>query len=286
MSWDDYTARLTKEWAELLDSDPKESKVQSFLEAHPSLLPGSFGDVGPGGHHGPRLSGVFREPPLKGLNRSRRPDFMWVTSATGLVTPICIEIEKPSRPWFNLNGRPSSELTAALDQFADWKVWFSEPENQSIFRKTYVSSEFDHRTLEPQFVLIYGRASEFDPAHSRHSNPNALRKKRGFLARRDEYFYTFDSLKPNQKAKDCTTITMKEDRGPVLHSVPPTFETGPDTMDEAVIMRDPSKALARAPWMSEDRREHVKARWQHWRSEGDRVRDPGEIVVRSMGSTE
>lgn len=274
MGWDAYSARLLTEWKALLNQDPEpdEKDVQKFLELHPSLLPGGFGDVGPSGHHGPWLGGVYREPPLKGLNRQRRPDFMWVTSGTDLVTPICIEIEKPNRPWFKKNGRPSRELTEALDQLADWKVWFSEPENQSIFRKTYVSQDFEHRVLKPQYVLIYGRAAEFMPAQSRHKNPNALRKKRGFMARQDEYFYTFDSLEPNPKAKHCTTLSMKEDGGPELFSFPATFETTADTMDDAVILRDPAPALVRSKWMDEGQKNHIREMWRYWQSQGDQSR--------------
>ena len=44
--------------------------------------------------------GVFRQPPLQGLDRDRRPDFMWITRATSQITPICIEIEKPGKEWF------------------------------------------------------------------------------------------------------------------------------------------------------------------------------------------
>jgi len=134
-SWQEYKSWLLPHWTALLDRDPPERAVQEFLEQHPSLLPGAMGDVGPGGHHGRTLGGVWAEPELAGLDRDRVPDFMWVTRSTSLITPICIEIERPGKHWFNLDGTPTADLTQALDQLADWKVWFSEPENQLVFRR-------------------------------------------------------------------------------------------------------------------------------------------------------
>ncbi len=95
---------------------------------------------------------------------------MWVTRSTSLITPICIEIERPGKHWFNLDGTPTATLTQALDQLTDWKVWFSEPENQLIFRRTYMLDGFTDRPIQPQYVLIYGRRDEFDTTR-RHSNP-------------------------------------------------------------------------------------------------------------------
>lgn len=112
--WGEYANWLTDQWQCLLESDPPELDVQRFLEAHPSLLPGADGDIGPGGHHGPEYDAVITEPPLKGIARDRRPDFMWITLSTSLVTPICIEIERPGKHWFNKSGVPTGELLKRL----------------------------------------------------------------------------------------------------------------------------------------------------------------------------
>jgi hypothetical protein len=69
------------------------------------------GDVGPGGHHGSDMGGVFREPDLTGRGSSRI--FTWVTRSSGLITPILIEIEKPSKRWFRSDGRPSGDFKDA-----------------------------------------------------------------------------------------------------------------------------------------------------------------------------
>jgi hypothetical protein len=115
MAWNDYVAEATAQWRALLDTEPEEREVQKFLELHPSMIPGGSGDIGPGGHHGSEMAAVFREPTLKGAGRSFQPDFMWVTRSTSLITPILIEIEKPSKRWYQEKSqRPTAELRDAL----------------------------------------------------------------------------------------------------------------------------------------------------------------------------
>ena len=144
---------------------------------------------------------------------------MWITRSTALITPVCIEIEKPGKRWFTKGGHPTAELSQALDQLIDWKVWFSESENQSIFRKTYLRGQYEDRQLLPQYVLIYGRASEFE-VPGPHERPDRLRKKRDFMRRGDdEHFMTFDSLRPKRDSSDFATLSMTAN-GPKLHAVP------------------------------------------------------------------
>lgn len=279
--WQHYIDWLMPAWASLLSSSPAEKEVQVFLEAHPCLLPGALGDIGPGGNHGPELDGVYREAPLEGLGRRRRPDFMWVTRSTSLITPICIEIEKPDRRWFSANGRPTAELTQALDQISDWKVWFSEPENQLIFRETYVAGTRRDRALRPQYVLIYGRQGEFEVGGP-HRQPGSLRKKRDFMRREDEVFLTFDSLRPKKDYSDFVTLSMTA-RGPMLHAVPPSFTTGPLTSRLATVIRNPRRAIEATPLWSDERKSYVLERWAYWKSVSEA---PGGLRIHRMQTGE
>ncbi|MGH3870478.1 MAG: Shedu anti-phage system protein SduA domain-containing protein [Pseudonocardiaceae bacterium] len=266
--WSEYESWLLDLWAELLASDPLEPQVQTFLEAHPALLPGGNGDIGPGGHHGSEYEAVYAEPPLHGLPRDRRPDFMWVTRSTSLITPICIEIERPRKRWFNQSGTPTKELTQALDQLVQWKVWFSEPENQAIFWKTYLRGEDRDRQLLPQYVLIFGRREEFDDRSGIHDAPRRLTKKREFMARRDEHFLTFDSLRPREDYRDSVTLKMTAS-GPVLHRIPPSFTTGPETRDVASAVRNPRPAIDKTELWSDERKAYVLERWSYWQKVAD-----------------
>lgn len=278
IAWDAYVEWLLPRWRELLSSDPPESAVQKFLESHPVLLPGGLGDVGPGGHHGPELDGVFREPPLEGLARNKRPDFMWITRSTALITPICIEIEKPGKMWFTQAGRPTADLTQALDQLTDWKAWFSEPENQLIFLKTYLRDEYEDRQLLPQYVLIYGRASEFEVSGP-HQRPDRLKKKRDFMRREHEHFMTFDSLRPKRDFSNFATLSMTAD-GPALYAVPPSFTTGPLTLEIAgAVRRNPRAAIDKTSMWDDARKAHVLERWLYWQRVADK---PDEMPVHTM----
>jgi hypothetical protein len=241
--------------------------VQEFLESHPVLLPGGDGDAGPGGHHGPHLDGVFREVPLKGLNRDQRPDFMWITRSTSLLTPICIEIEKPDRAWFTSKGDPTAELTHARSQINKWRDWFSQPPNQMIFREQYVGNEYSNKQLLPIYILIYGRAREFDPSARIHLDADDLRRQRDQGNKSDELSMTFDSLKPRYALKDFVTLSMNK-HGVELHAVPPSFTTGPCTMHVAKVARDPSPIKKTLLWTPE-RKQYVQDRWRHWQQIAD-----------------
>ncbi len=95
------------------------------------------------------MSALFRLPELRGQGRSFRPDFMWVTRSSSLITPILIEIEKPTKKWFKKDGRPTERFTQAHDQLNDWRGWFAHPENQTIFRNQYLFHErYENRQLE------------------------------------------------------------------------------------------------------------------------------------------
>ncbi|MDX3135972.1 DUF4263 domain-containing protein [Streptomyces europaeiscabiei] len=281
VSWNEYRVWLLREWDSLLASGGGEKPVQKFLEAHPSLLPGATDDVGPGGHHGASLHSVISQPELQGLGRRRYPDFMWVRRDTAAIRPICIEIEDPAKRWFNPRSQtPTAELTEALDQLIEWKVWFSKPENQSIFLKTY-APDFTFRTLEPQYVLIYGRDAEFRPAESPHADSAYMRAKRNFMGRDNEHFYTFDSLKPVAEARDYGTLTRSV-RGWDLKALPPTFTTHPIMRELFEVISRPEAALAKVPLIDDARRAYVAERWAHWRTQIQQNRQ-GEITVTATG---
>jgi hypothetical protein len=94
----------------------------------------------------------------------------------------------------------------------------------------------EDRQLLPQYVLIYGRAPEFE-VPGPHERPDRLRKKRDFMRRGDdEHFMTFDSLRPKRDSSDFVTLSMTAN-GPKLHAVPPSFTTGPPTTEIAGNVR-------------------------------------------------
>lgn len=266
LDWQEYQDKVMAAWYELLSGDPEEPEVQRFLELHPAMVPGGSGDVGPGGHHGSEMSALFRTPELKGSGRSFRPDFMWVTRSSSLITPILIEIEKPSKRWFKKDERPTGRFTEAHDQLNDWRAWFANPDNQSIFREQFLFNErYLNRQLEPWFVLIFGRQSEFEHGGP-HSHPDALRFKRDGMRREREQLMTFDSLRPRFDHASSITLSMEVGQ-PTLHAFSPVYGTSADVGADAVRLGDPTDALARSVMMSPERKAYLSERWEFWRND-------------------
>lgn len=283
LPWEQYSDTALAQWYTLLSEDPEEDAIQNFLELHPSMIPGGSGDVGPGGHHGSDMGAVFRRPKLEGAGRSFEPDFIWITRSSGLVTPILIEIEKPSKRWFKQNGRPTSEFTEARDQLNDWRSWFAREGNQALFREKFLflGDRYLNRPLEPQYVLIYGRESEFKVGGG-HVNPNALRYKRDQQRGSQETFMTFDALRPRYDHSRSMTLTMTS-QGPELFAFSPVYETSAFVGAGALLLGDPDSALARSVMMSEERRTYLSKRWRYWQDHTRQSTDSNERYMRSMG---
>jgi len=264
LAWEQYSAQVLREWRALLDRKPEEREVQAFLELHPAMIPGGCGDIGPGGHHGSAMGAVFREPQLAGAGRSFKPDFMWVTRSTSMFTPILIEIEKPSKPWFTKDGRPSASFTQARDQLNDWRSWFDQDGNKALFRDRFLflPDPFNNRPLRPQFLLIYGRRSEFEVGGG-HENPDELRFKRDLQRAQDEFYMTFDSLSPCYRCQDSMTLTMTT-AGPRVHAFSPVYRTGTLIGEGALVLGDPAAALECSAMMADERRAYLAGRWTHW----------------------
>ncbi|MER5719697.1 Shedu anti-phage system protein SduA domain-containing protein [Streptomyces sp. NPDC002132] len=283
LAWETYSDMALADWYRLLSQDPEEDEIQRFLELHPSMIPGGSGDIGPGGHHGSDMGAVFRRPKLIGGGRAFEPDFMWVTHSSALVTPILIEIEKPSKRWFRKDGRPTSEFTEARDQLNDWRSWFAREGNKALFRDTFLflDDKCEDRPLEPQYVLIYGRESEFRLGGG-HVNPSELRYKRDQQRARDEFFMTFDALRPRFDHRNSMTLTMTA-YGPEVHAFSPVFGTGASIGEGALVLGDPQAALARSVMMTNERRAYLARRWAFWQ-EDERQKNaaPDGIYFRSL----
>lgn len=273
------------DWYRLLSQDPEEDEVQRFLELHPSMVPGGSGDIGPGGHHGSDMGAVFRRPKLIGSGRTFEPDFMWVTRSSGLITPILIEIEKPSKRWFKKDGRPTSNFTDARDQLNDWRSWFARGGNQSLFRDTFLcfGDKYHDRPLEPQYVLIYGRELEFKRGGG-HTNPDELRYKRDQQRRMDEVFMTFDALRPRYDHRISMTLTMTA-YGPNVYAFSPVYGTSTFIGKGALILGNPRVALSRSVMMTDERRAYLAKRWAYWQEDERRKNvDANGMVFRETGS--
>lgn len=208
---------LSAQWKHLIDSDESRHEwlLQSFLERHPSLLPGSH-TVDCSSGHWPFPFSVISQPRLPGLS-TRQPDFLWIASNSTTVYPVLIEIETPYKRWFHSKGNEfHSDFSHALGQLIEWSAWFASGTNAASFKDYYEFPDYlRDLTLIPRFVLIHGRRMEYEC--------NPVRKaKIAMTARSDQRLMSFDRLAPELKAT-CVGCVRKLEYGYEAICVPPTF---------------------------------------------------------------
>jgi hypothetical protein len=276
MAWTQYEEDTTARWKALLASDPAEDMVQEFLEWNPGLLPGV--NEYNTGHHNPLGGVLYSQPRLQNLSKDRRPDFMWLGKTSDSLTPVLIEIEAPGRRWFTSKGRSTTHaFTHAHGQLAEWKAWFSHPENQTHFRERYYNwpTGIDHRLpLNPTFILIYGRRSEFDDADAE------LIRRRAALGREREILMTFDRLRLRNDLDDVVTVRLRSSGEMRVIGMPASYTTGPMTGETSLRTGPAPEVVARVSGWTAERRAWVKDRWAYWaEDEAARQRTPGPLSL-------
>ena len=281
IAWDRYRDEATKNWNELLAKDPVEERVQKFLEENPSFVPGAAGAYNTG-HHSPMGGVLYTQPELRGLGRTKVPDFMWVSKTSNVITPVLIEIEKPGKRWFNSDGVTISQAAnQARGQLHEWRSWFDRDNNRDWFSKTYLDWLFSvgGKQIRPFYILVYGRRSEFYDDRGGEMKGKVLAGKHG-----DEEYMSFDRLAADPDLSDVVTVRQRPDKLLAVRAIQPCFTTGPYTGELAIACSSPKKAISAVPMWTKERREHVQERWNFWK-EKQRESDEG-IVIRSMQSGE
>lgn len=246
-----YNDLLMDRWRVLLDSEESrdEALVHTFLERHPSLLPGAYSVDGDSGHS-PFPMAVVSKPKLPGLS-DREPDFMWIATDSDSGYPILIEIETPHKRWFyGERAEVHSDLTHAQGQLAEWRAWFNRGHNRTAFLDHYeVSTYMATRTLEPRYILIYGRRKNF-------VNDRRRQEKRAELARADERLMSFDRLTPTKRSSIYSSV-RKTQRGYRALAVPPSLTIINDG-DDYQHVTGWAEALDNYPDMVDSRRDYLK----------------------------
>ena len=136
ISWNEYERKTLNIYYELLASNPdKEDVFQNFFEMHPSFLPGAF-ELGSNSGHYPYMNTVITQPKL-GASITRNPDFLWLANDSLTFCPVFIEIEKPSKKMFNVNGTTSADFNQALEQIHEWQYLLQDIANRAAFYDYY-----------------------------------------------------------------------------------------------------------------------------------------------------
>ncbi|MBI4286805.1 MAG: DUF4263 domain-containing protein [Chloroflexi bacterium] len=161
-------ASLLKSYQELLDTNPKEEILQSFLGKRPNLLCPAEIRVWPKLELGNHVTDfVFREAP---------GDY------------LLVELERSTHRLFVKNGDPSRELDHALSQIIDWKRYI-EDNLPTVQRELGLSGI----SASPKSLVVIGRSAELSSENRRklqtiESNSHKLK------------IMTYDDVYANAKA--------------------------------------------------------------------------------------
>jgi hypothetical protein len=260
ISWERYENEAISCYRELLKSNSdNEAAFQEFFENNPAMLPGAYGFHGESGH-APFNNVLITKPRLQGISLFV-PDFLWISMDSCTISPIFIEIEKPSKNWFTGGGQPTHEFTQAQTQLLNWKTWFQNPVHMKLFIEYYEipTSLTSMRAIEPYYVLIYGSMEEL----SSHPNLNKMRKD---LQRENEIYMTFGRPKPNQKSHSVITC-RKTDKGYEAIKIPPTFKLGPTFAKQLARIRDKKSAIE-SSYLNDERKKFLIKRIEYWENYG------------------
>ncbi|MDB6108739.1 MAG: hypothetical protein JWR69_489 [Pedosphaera sp.] len=262
---EDYLELCRREWSSLLAADPEEKAIQSFLEQNPLLLPGAWTPGTRSGHY-PLHCAVVSQPELPGI-KSKRPDFMWISTHSSHWYPTLIEIERPSKRIFKSSGIPTAEFTQARNQLAQWRTWFSRPENVQKFIASYGIPDWmaNERQMTLHMILVYGRRSEFE------GNPELSLQRASLMSGSDEELMSLDRLLPDRDLRDAVTIRARDNGRYKAVCIPPLFRLSPGLAPRLLAIDGVDHALSATPLISEMRRQFLISRipyWKEWARNG------------------
>ncbi|MCY4529241.1 MAG: DUF4263 domain-containing protein [Chloroflexi bacterium] len=114
--WNQITAQEVASLQELLDSNPDEQAMQSFLERNPKFLVQILG-----GGHGRYQIPRFQSKPR--LGSEYIPDFLISDVNSMGIHWYAVELESPRKRAYRKDGVQHSYLTQAISQITDWREW-------------------------------------------------------------------------------------------------------------------------------------------------------------------
>jgi hypothetical protein len=145
---------LASKFRNLIDSDPTEEEVQTFLEHHPRCLPeaGYY-------HHGFLSDVVVSKLPL---HNDFITDFAYISANSQSVLVVCLEIEKPGMKIFCQDGHFTAHYQKARQQVIDWNFWAQHNIRDALkyFGKYAQHLPSDTCNIQMHCILIVGRRSE------------------------------------------------------------------------------------------------------------------------------
>lgn len=271
MSSEDYHSWIDLHWKNLLMSDPTEPAVQEFLERHPVLVPGAFGAKGLSSGHSPFPSALISQPRLYGY-QGRIPDFLWLSINSNQLSPVFIEIERPSKKIFLQSDGLTQPFNQACYQITQWRQWLAVPNHLDSFFNDYGLNDFRHLAFKPHFVLIYGRRSEFE------GDPERAKMVGHLLSAPDETLMSYDRLGFEPKADQLVSV-RHTNKGYQVRHLPPTYWLGPMMFHHKPRLLGRAAAVDRNPLISPARKAFMKQRipyWETWNKRPSGIQSTGD----------
>jgi Domain of unknown function (DUF4263) len=186
---------------------------------------------------------------------------MWLTAHSATWFPTLIEIEAPHKPLFTKSGIPSQQFTQARNQLAQWRVWFREPANVQKFVSEYGIPEdyTKFRTMQPHFVLVYGRRREFA------GNSEMSKHRSALISSSDEELMSFDRLRPDRGLRDAITVRATGFGRFHVVNVMPTLSMGPMVAERLPVLDGLEQAIGVDERIPSERRLFLQRRSPYWR---------------------
>jgi hypothetical protein len=123
--------------------------------------------------------------------------------------------------------------------------------------------------IRPQFLLIYGRQSEFEGESVRIPPPERL-KARMDWARESEHLRTFDSLRYSDALESEVSMSVRDNGEFAVYAIPPTFTECGDVQG-CFALGDPTSAIDRSSTETQARRHSIEGLWAEQTERGRRL---------------
>ena len=256
IEWSKYYSQVMTEYQNLLDEKSDfEKEFQGFFERNPSFIPGGLQLIGHTSHY-PYMDTLISQPEI-GIRFTRKPDFLWLAEDSLRFTPVFVEIEKPSKKMFTQSGTPSADFTQAINQINEWKYLLSLADNISAFYTQFsIPLDMRAKSFSPQYLLIYGRRSEYQ-GNDMRTGVRASNETNDFV------LMSYDRLTPIADYMQFTTCKVSNGEYNILH-IPPTFKYRPDCIDTLKKYKGFYEAIPRMDKTSDERKQFLRDRYSYW----------------------
>lgn len=158
--------KLSAEYQTLLDQNPDEAALQSFLKLHPVLL--CFDHLK-----------CIAQPML---GSEYKMDFLLTRYSSDGEESLMVEIESPRHDLFTKSGDATAPLNHAYKQVRDWRAWLT---NNSVYAKS--SLKLDSLNSHSRAIIVIGRGNKMN-------NEQKSLLKAHKLERHETELLTYDDL--------------------------------------------------------------------------------------------